>query len=125
LTPLTSSYIYGTAQASRAAPDGIRSQKMTTQNHVAVLQYGYAFCGVGETADDAVDDAAEWLDGGREQALSADWLTQRGGVHGKLYLVDVTPALAARIKCDGGQVGCEELPDGTFCLPEELPGATD
>lgn len=61
---------------------------------------GYEIYGVGETKEEARQDAVAWLDGGREEADSAELIDRDGGVIGKLYIGRCTERLAAAVRGD-------------------------
>jgi len=79
----------------------------------AVLQIGHAVYGVGETPDDAVRDAAEWL----EQPWEV--VPLREAVYGDLVIVPCSERFAARYEECGGDFRFE-IVDGEAYLPDEL-----
>lgn len=70
-----------------------------------IYQVGYAFFGVGKTLPAAIRNANTWTD---EKVRERD-LDNRDNILGKMAWVKVTPALADKIRKNGGTVACEHL----------------
>lgn len=87
---------------------------------IAILQYGYAFLGVGTDLEAAIQDAAEWTDPPLTQAMLASGEPQDGD-----YIwVEVTPELADAIyELGGEQALAASVPrkDGTWDVDPDWP----
>jgi len=81
----------------------------------AVIQDGYAIFGTGNTKEDAIADAAKWVD--NQDAL--DDIGDRPAHVGDFYIADCTEALVAEVEKYGGNIRFAAKRDGTACLPSE------
>lgn len=84
-------------------------------DHYAVIQNGYAIFGVGETEEEAREDAAQWLDDSKES------LKQESGIDGGICCVNCTKSLHDAVK-ENGTLTWADHNDG-ICLPKELQEA--
>lgn len=90
--------------------------------HYALIQSGYAVFGTGPTEPDAREDAAQWLDGGEEDANAAPCGNEslsHGVNHGDLVVVRCTKALHDEVQANGRGCVWDDTSEG-ICLPEEL-----
>lgn len=76
---------------------------MITTTGFAIVQYGFAIYGVGQTESAAWEDAAEWLD---DDTLGED-TTDQPRVHGEIYCLPATAALIEAVNTLGGDVSFE------------------
>lgn len=81
----------------------------------AVIQDGYAVFGTGNTKEEAINDARQWVD--NPDAL--DDLKDRPSNVGAFYITDCTEALVAEVEKHGGNIRLATKRDGTACLPSE------
>lgn len=79
----------------------------------AIIQRGYAIFGVGETEDDALEDAEQWLDKDSDRSYGTN--------HGDLASVPCTRALMERVLAEGTLTwSAPGRDDDGICLTEEL-----
>ena len=81
----------------------------------ALIQRGYVIFGVGETDDDARQEAEQWLD--------ADSSRDEGDNNGDLAVVPCTRALMEAVQKFGGDLSWASpngRDDDGICLPEEV-----
>jgi len=80
----------------------------------AVIQLGYLVFGVGSSAEEAIADAKQWVDGDLEL------IDERSAVDGDLIVVECTKALHDEVEERGGDVVYEVLNNGLFGLASEV-----
>ena len=85
----------------------------------ALYQPDGGIFGIGETVEAARADAAEWLEGGMDEALRAE-LFHAGEVErsGRLYIRECTRELAAAVLEDSGTVVYDVNKEGLLDLIE-------
>lgn len=81
--------------------------------HYALIQVGHAIFGVGETEDDARDNAREWLD-----SHDAADLDEPANVDGSICCVPCTKALYDRVM-ENGTCTFGQSRNGVFLPSEE------
>lgn len=91
--------------------------------HYALIQTGHCVFGVGVTEDEARESAAEWLDGGEDEANRVPEFDgmpalRRSTVDGDLAIVPCTEEFAVHVEAHGTTTWAET--DDGICLPSEL-----
>jgi predicted RNase H-like HicB family nuclease len=89
-------------------------------NMFVLYREGYEIYGVGETPEEAMKDASEWLDDGIEEARGAEMIEQDGGVLGKLYVSMCTDRLASALKEEDRDLVFDWNEDGLLDIVEGL-----
>lgn len=82
----------------------------------ALIQRGYAIFGVGETEDEAREEANEWLDPDSDRS--------EGTNYGDLAMVPCTRKLMEEVRASGGDLtwfAPNGRDDDGICLLEEMP----
>lgn len=69
-----------------------------SKRQIAIMQYGYAFYGVGKTLKAAIEHANNWTD---DKITKASLGNYGDFVDGEMVAVEVTPELAKAIREDG------------------------
>lgn len=87
--------------------------------HHALIQYGYVAFGIGETAEDAREDARQWL-GLPSEADEAEVTSLHSNLtDGALYIVPCTRAFAEKVRKDGGDLVMRDLGGGIGLREED------
>ena len=99
-----------------------RVKIMNTVTYYALIQIGHCIMGVGASEQDARDDAAQWMDGGEEEAEKVENFSSTQAMRhscndGDLAIVPCTLALFEKVQTSGTCTFEEK--DGVICLPEE------
>ena len=79
---------------------------------------GYEIYGVGETPEEAKEDARVWLDDGIEEAMRAEMIEKDSGVFGKLYISKCTDRLATALQEDNRDLVFDWNEDGLLDIVE-------
>jgi hypothetical protein len=87
------------------------------KTYTAIEQSGYAIFGVGETLEEALADANQWLDTELTAADLGD-----GRVIGEMCEITISASVRDAVLADGGDVAIEEF-DGVYYTPAELDAA--
>lgn len=87
---------------------------------IAVEQHGYAIFGIGQTDAEAIADAAQWIDADTNLANIG---RNPRPADGEMRLIEITAALAAQVRSQGGSFAYGTLPDGTACTVDEEDAA--
>lgn len=84
----------------------------------AIFQSGAGILGIGDDLEQAVNTANEFL--GESPLTVEDMEVVYGGeVHGKCYYAMITPALAAQVEAQGGDIVYVRSPDNILMTEEE------
>ena len=76
-------------------------------SYYAVMQLGYVIYGVGETPDQAIEDAMEWAD-------DIDITPFHEAAHGDMVVVEITAALYNAVNEIGGDICFERVSHPMF-----------
>jgi hypothetical protein len=88
------------------------------ENVFVLYRQGYEIYGVGETPQEAMKDAGQWLEDGIEEAQRAEMVERDGGVVGKLYISKCTHRLASALIADSGDLVFDWNEDGLLDMVE-------
>ena len=95
-----------------------RSQRTVSKNQPTVVyQIGYAIFGAGDTYNEAITNAIEWIEDAKS-AQDVEKICLNPESDGDMAIANATPALVKYVQ-ENGTCDFDEMEDGIICLPEE------
>lgn len=84
----------------------------------ALIQNGYAIFGVGNTEDEACENAREWLEN-PDEAIARAKENEIVAPYGEFFIAPITDELAEKVEIVGGDVTFFPNDDGIFDVCED------
>jgi CRISPR/Cas system-associated protein endoribonuclease Cas2 len=89
-----------------------KETRIMEKRYSAVYQYGYVIFGIGNTEEEAIEDAKLYAEEFEIQENRPN--------DGDMILIEISEALFNKVKEFGGDVKIEKDEDGVYKLPEEI-----